>query len=107
MPYDQFLADQLRTIVRVYGHDIKEKHMFGGLCFMYKGKMAIGIIKNELVVRVVPTKYQLELEKEGVRPMDFTGKPMKEFIYVSLDSTSQLNYWVTLGIEHAKTKVKL
>jgi len=59
--------------------------MFGGVCFLYKGKMTVGVIKDDLAVRVIPLKMAGELEKHNVRPMNFTKKAMKEFIYVELE----------------------
>lgn len=82
--------------------------MFGGLSFLYKGKMTVGIIKNELVVRIISDKMETYLAKDGVRPMDFTKRPMKEFVFVEeqhLANDKQLDEWITLGLEHAKTKL--
>ena len=75
---------------------------------MYKGKMTVGIVKEDLMVRVIESKMPKVLANSSVRPMDFTKRPMKEFIYVS-DSgyavEADLQYWLELGLEHAKTKV--
>jgi hypothetical protein len=41
--------------------------------------------------------------------MDFTGKPMKEFIFVSedgYDTAEKLQQWVEYGIAHAKSKTE-
>ncbi|NNC71180.1 MAG: TfoX/Sxy family protein [Flavobacteriaceae bacterium] len=106
MAYNEALAENIREHLVNYGDHIIEKKMFGGICFLYKGKMSIGIVKNELAVRVVSHKMEGELEKHNVRPMDFTKKPMKEFIYVELENERNLPYWIELGIEHAKSKLK-
>ena len=106
MAYNEALADKLREHLMNYGDDIIEKKMFGGVCFLYKGKMSVGIVKNDLAVRVVSDKMEHELEKHNVRPMDFTKRPMKEFIYVELENERNLPYWIELGIEHAKSKLK-
>ena len=76
--------------------------------FLYKGKMAIGVVKDSIAVRVIEDKYEDYLEKDFVKPMDFTGKPMKEFLYVEekgFKSDSELNHWIELGIEHAESKL--
>lgn len=81
--------------------------MFGGTCFLYKGKMCIGETKGRLVVRVINKKMRKILTSPFVSPMNFTGKPMKEFIFVQMDgfsSEEQLQQFVELGIEHAKSK---
>lgn len=107
MAYNEELAVRLRQHFAAFGDDITEKKMFGGICFLYKGKMSVGIVKEDLCVRIISPKDQEELKKESVRPMDFVGKPMKEFVYVSVDgfqSEPDLAYWVNLGIEHAESK---
>ena len=74
---------------------------------MYKGKMSVGIVKEDLCVRVLSPKGQGELQKLNVRPMDFTGKPMKEMIFVSpegFQSEQELAHYINLGIEHAESK---
>ena len=104
MAYNEIHANELRNLLIPYGEDIQEKKMFGGLSFLYKGKMCVGIVKNELTVRVVNDKMDAELEKTHVRAMDFTKRPLKEFIYVNPKPKEDLNYWIQLGIEHAKQK---
>jgi TfoX/Sxy family transcriptional regulator of competence genes len=84
--------------------------MFGGLAFLLKGKMSVGVIKEKLMVRVVSEKMEQALENLHVQPMDFTNRPMKEFIYVTaagLETEEMLQHWVELGIEHARRKLKL
>lgn len=105
MPYNQLLAEKLRIHLIPHGDAIEEKKMFGGLCFLYRGKMAIGIVKDELAVRVVSEKMEGELVKHNVRPMDFTKRPMKEFLYVTPENDHDLPHWINLGIEHAKSKL--
>ena len=84
MAYDEKLADRIRESL----NDTKgvvEKHMFGGIAFMKKDKMFVGIVKDELMVRLLLEREEEALEKPHVRPMDFTGRPMKGFVYVSAD----------------------
>ena len=83
--------------------------MFGGLAFLYKGKMTVGVIKADLMVRVIDKKMPVMLKNKSVRPMDFTKKPMKEFIFVDKSgyaSEVHLQTWVELGLEHAQSKSK-
>lgn len=50
MPYDEGLAQRIReTFVR---DDVSEKKMFGGLAFLVGGNMAVGVVGDELMVRV-------------------------------------------------------
>ncbi len=108
MDYNEDLTRRIRTALKIFPEIFEEKKMFGGLAFLYKGKMTVGPIKARLMVRVRDTKMASELAKPFVAPMDFTGRPMKEFIYVlpeGYQSEEQLHYWITLGLEHAKQKL--
>jgi TfoX/Sxy family transcriptional regulator of competence genes len=83
--------------------------MFGGSCFLYKGKMCVGETNERLMVRVVSEKMKEVMAHPHVSPMDVTGKPMKEFIFVSekgFDTEEKLQHWIELGIEHAQLKSK-
>jgi len=82
--------------------------MFGGLSFLYQGKMTVGIVKEELAVRIIAEKLDIELNKTHVRPMDFTKRPMKEFAFVSQEgfkTETELLHYIELGLEHAKSKL--
>jgi TfoX/Sxy family transcriptional regulator of competence genes len=86
-----------------------KKKMFGGLAYLYFGKMTIGLVGGDLMVRVVSEKMNAVLSTPHVRPMDFTKRPMKEFVYVGENGFSQeseLEYWLGLGLEHASGKIK-
>ena len=114
MAYNQDLEKRIGVAITLFPADIKadisRKNMFGGLAYLFKGKMTVGIVKEELVVRVVPEKMEDILRKPEVRPMNFTGKPMKEFIFVSEEgfkSEEQLMQWIELGLEHARRKLNL
>ena len=108
MAYNEQLANRIREQLKLFPEDFTEKKMFGGLSFLYKGKMTVGIIKEELAVRIVSGKMTLELKKNEVRPMDFTKRPMKEFVCVSakgFETEAQLLHYIELGLEHAKSKL--
>ena len=57
--------------------------MFGGLAFMVGGHMACGVLGDDLILRLGPDRALEALERPGVRPMDFTGRPLKGYVYVS------------------------
>ena len=84
MVYDEKLAERIRIIIRK-NKNVTEKKMFGGLSFLLNGKMCCGVLKDILVVRVNPIESNMLLKKPHVRPMDFTGRPIKGFLYVSAD----------------------
>ncbi len=108
MAYNLDLANRIEASLSMFPSDFTQKKMFGGVAFLYQGKMTVGAINDDLMVRIISEKIEAELEKDFVRPMDFTGKPMKEFAFVSEDgfqSEEQLQYWIELGLEHAKSKL--
>ena len=93
MPYDPNLADRLREILPLIklkdGEALGETKMFGGLCFTLNGKMLIGIDKSRLVVRLSDEDYSRELDAGRVLPMDLTGRPLRNFAFVSEGSFEQ------------------
>lgn len=101
------IVRRIRAALVPWQADISEKRMFGGSCFLYKGKMCVGETKGRLMVRVLSEKMNDARSHPCVSPMDFTGTPMKEFIFVSEEGFTtevQLQQWIELGIEHAQTK---
>ena len=96
MAYDEGVAERLRELFEDR-RGITEKKMFGGLAFMYRGHMLVGIIEDSLMARVGPAEYANALAQPHVREMDFTGKPMKGYVYVDPDgfeSDADLDRWV-------------
>jgi TfoX/Sxy family transcriptional regulator of competence genes len=105
MAYNEKLADRIREIIAVTHKQVEEKKMFSGLCFMVNDKMCIGVHEDKITVRLDPAVYDMVIEKEGCSPMDFTGKPMKGFVFVEervLSTKKQLAYWVQLALEFNK-----
>jgi len=79
--YDQELAARVREILDEH-QKVDERKMFGGLTFMVKGDMCCGVLNDDLVLRLEPGKAAEVLKNKHVRPMDFTGRPMKGFVVV-------------------------
>jgi TfoX/Sxy family transcriptional regulator of competence genes len=105
MPYNEKLADMTREIISLTHKNVTEKTMFGGLCFMVNDKMALGVEKDRLMVRLDPARYDEVMEKDGCKPMDFTGKVMKGFVFVDAEAVTtkkKLAYWVKLALEYNK-----
>lgn len=105
MAYNEKLANQARELIALTHKNVEEKKMFGGLCFMVNDKMCIGVEKERLMVRLDPAVYEDVMEKEGCTPMDFTGKVMKGYVFVSADAVTtkkKLEYWVKLALEYNK-----
>ncbi len=105
MAYNEKLADMIRELISLTHKKVEEKAMFGGLCFMVNDKMCVGVEKDRLMVRLDPAVYDEVMEKEGCRPMDFTGKVMKGYVFVDADvltTKKKLEYWIKLALEYNK-----
>ena len=105
MAYNEKLADRVREIISERHKNVIEKPMFGGLCFMVNDKMCVGVEQERLMVRLDPAKYDEVMEIEGCKPMDFTGKIMKGYVFVdiqSLNTNKKLGYWMDLALEYNK-----
>ena len=107
MAYSEYLADRLRTRLRNKGL-VEERKMMGGLIFMVNSKMCVGIDKEKvtqtdrLMIRVGKLPYAELLGTKGSRAMDFTGRVMRGFLYVSpegFDSESDLDFWISKAVE--------
>lgn len=100
MAYDNELAERVRDALVGAGADAVEQPMFGGLAFMVRGHMTVGLLGEDLIVRVGRAGYEDALANEAARPMDFTGKPMTGMVFVAasaLDDTA-LEAWVRRGL---------
>jgi TfoX/Sxy family transcriptional regulator of competence genes len=105
MAYDETLADRARDVLASRS-ELSERKMFGGVAFMVAGNMAVGVIGDDLMVRLDPADAEKALAEPHVRPMDFTGKPMKGMIYVDSAGTEadeDLAGWVEAGAAFAES----
>ena len=105
MAYNEKLANNVRELISLTQKNVEEKAMFGGLCFMVNDKMCLGVEKERLMVRLDPELYDIVMEKEGCKPMDFSGKVMKGFVFVdvtAVNTIKKLEYWVKLALEYNK-----
>jgi TfoX/Sxy family transcriptional regulator of competence genes len=104
MAYNETLAQRVREAL-VTQPKVEEKKMMGGLTFMVNGKMCVGIVRDDLMARIDPEVYETALSKKGCREMDFTGKPMKGFVFISPEGTKRkedLDYWIALALDFNK-----
>ena len=108
--YDELLAERVEQ--RLISNGLTEiKKMMGGLVFMVNSKMCVGVDKNRstgedrLMIRVGKANYEKLLFKKGSRAMDFTGKVMRGFLFISpdgFDSEDDLDFWVNKALEFNK-----
>jgi TfoX/Sxy family transcriptional regulator of competence genes len=105
MPFDPIVARQVRDVFSAKKIKVEEKKMMGGLTFMVKGKMCVGVLGEELMARIDPEIYESCLKKKGCRPMDFTGKPMKGYVFISKSGIrypDDLDSWISLALDFNK-----
>jgi TfoX/Sxy family transcriptional regulator of competence genes len=96
MAYDEGLAERLRQVTEGMP-DVTEKRMFGGLAMMREGHMFVGIVDERLMARIGADAAETALVEPHVAPMDFTGRPMKDYVFVHPDGTASdadLHRWV-------------
>ncbi len=112
--YDLYLAERVEK--RLTSNGLTEvKKMMGGLVpiaiGMVSDKMCVGVDKDRitgedrLMVRVGTLPYEKLLFKKGSREMDFTGKVMKGFLFISpegFDSDEDLEFWIEKALEFNK-----
>lgn len=99
MAYDEHLAERVSQALSEKGAYFKT---VGGLCYLVDDKMAVGIVKDSLMIRIDPTLYEASLKREGCRPMDFTGRVLKGFLLVDpegIDMQEDLEYWIQLCLD--------
>ena len=105
MVYDEALAQRIRPLLEGRD-DVREQKMFGGIAFMVADKMAVGIVRDDLMVRVGRQGYEAALARPHVRAMDFTGRPSRGMVYVSPDGVAadeDLARWVETGAACAES----
>lgn len=107
MAFNERLAERIRDYFK-RRKGVEEKLMFGGICFMLNGHMCCGIEKDRLMVRVAPDRYEILLKKPHARKMDFTGKPLKGFLFVreaGYRTAAGLTTWLDEAVECARAKL--
>jgi TfoX N-terminal domain len=105
MAYDETLARRVRSLLPTDPTGV-EKKMFGGLAFMTRGAMFVGVMGSTLMARVGPGQYAHALEQPGARVMAFTGKPMKGYVYVDapgIATDADLAVWLDRCLGFVRT----
>lgn len=106
MAFDEALAQRVRDVLYPLAA-AQEKKMFGGLALMVGGNMTVGVIQDDLIVRVGLENYQAALDKPGADLFRPTGrKPAIGWITVAPDghqTEENLKYWIELALEFVKT----
>lgn len=107
MAYDEYLADRIKQTLNEKKTQFTELKMMGGLCFKVDDKMLCGIHIDKkygdslLMARIGEDEYEKQIEKIECLPMDFTGRPMRGYVFVTpsgFESDKSLSYWMDLCI---------
>jgi TfoX/Sxy family transcriptional regulator of competence genes len=105
MAYDEDLANRIRE--QLAAEDaVTEKEMFGGIAFLLSGNMAVGVSRENLMVRVGKEQGDEALEQPHTRPFDMTGRPMKAWVLVAPEGVRgdvELAEWVARGVAFARS----
>jgi hypothetical protein len=74
--------------------------MFGGVGFLRRGHMCVGVWGEYLIVRVGSDQYKQALGEPGARKFDITGRAMRGWVMVALDAVADdddLKAWLQLS----------
>jgi len=104
MAYDEKLAKRIRKALDDEA-SITERKMFGGLAFLNDGNMCCGIVGERLMLRVGPDRHEQALGKPHVKPMDFTGRPLRGMVYIEPEGIqgTRLKRWIQWGLEFTRS----
>lgn len=95
------LPDRISAQLKAKHVRFESKRMMGGICFMVADKMCVGTAKNLLMVRFDPARHEEVLSRPGAGPMDFTGRPMRGYVFVqpaALRDDAVLASWLELAL---------
>lgn len=105
MAYDEALAQRIRAALSDI-HELTEKKMFGGISFLVQGNLACGVSGPSLMVRIGRDATAAALSRPAVRPLDMSGRPMKDWVLVEpdgLQSDQDVSGWVNQGVAFAQS----
>ena len=96
MAYDEELAARAKEIVEELAEP-REQKMFGGTAFMVNDHMCVGVMNDDLLIRLGGDAADAALQSPHVRPMEMQGKEMKNFLVVSAEGVAKekdLRGWI-------------
>lgn len=101
MAFDSNLANEMRTALK-RRPNVVEKKMFGGVGWMWRGNMLCGVEGRRFMFRVGRELEAVALARPGASPMDFTGKPMRGFVWVAAEPALKvgLRGWIDLAARY-------
>jgi TfoX/Sxy family transcriptional regulator of competence genes len=106
MAFDEALAERIRAVLGKTRGLTEKRIIGGGLGFIRDGKMFVGVMKNDLLMRVAPDRRADVLKQAGVRPLRFGGKPTAAYLLIdptNIRGRAALRKWMKLGAAFAAT----
>lgn len=103
MTPDEMLAERMRPLL-ARRKGFAEKQMFGGTCFMVRGRMCVGTLKGSLVVRLDRKRHDAIQAEPHTKPFDSTGRIFKGWAIVEpagIESDEDLKAWVLRAVKFA------
>jgi TfoX/Sxy family transcriptional regulator of competence genes len=106
MAYDETLAERIRTALGKSREVAEKRIVGGGLGFMRDGKMFVGVMKDDLLVRVEPERRAALLKQTGVRSLRLGGKPTAAYVLIdpaAIGGRAALRTWIELAATSVTT----
>ncbi len=96
MAYNEYLQERIESVLNEKKVVYRAMKMMGRLCFIVDEKMCTGVMKGDLMARVGANVKELLRSREGARLMDFTKRPMKDYLFIDpdkVDYAEDLKFW--------------
>jgi len=105
MAYNQDLAQRVgESLERRKG--FTHRKMFGGVGFLLRGNMCVGVWKDYLILRVGEKHFESVLEKKHTKVFDITGNAMQGWVMVHKDGARTkpaLKKWIDQSVSFVRT----
>lgn len=106
MAYDERLAARVRDLL-AERPGVAERKMFGGVGFTVNGNIAVGVQREDLIVRVPADESDEAAAREHVRRMAMRNRgEIRGWLLVGPEATAddaELARWVDRGFGHASS----
>jgi hypothetical protein len=107
LAYDEQLAARVRALL-TGERQVAEKAMFGRRMFMVAGNLAVGVARDELMVRVGVKARHAALSQPYAGECGVSKRPMYDWVLVGaegLATEDELAGWVQRGVVFARSLV--
>ena len=102
MAYQEQLADRLRIALDP-ALPLEERRMFGGLIFLFDGRMLCGTSGEDFMFRVGAARMDEALRQPGARPVQLGDRaPMSGFVWVQSSAVAgdAIDGWLDWCLEN-------